>query len=108
MSSSSIAELKDIIVSTLDEHKAENITVIDLKNKSDIADFMIIATGRSNKHVASTAEFVIEQIKNRGNQCLVEGMENSDWVLIDSLDILVHIFNKEKRELYALEQLWQA
>ena len=108
MSSSSITELKDIIVSTLDEHKAENITVIDLKNKSDIADFMIIATGRSNKHVASTAEFVIEQIKNRGNQCLVEGMENSDWVLIDSLDILVHIFNKEKRELYALEQLWQA
>ncbi len=108
MSSSSIIELKDIIVSTLDEHKAENITVIDLKNKSDIADFMIIATGRSNKHVASTADYVIEQIKNRGNQCLVEGMENSDWVLIDSLDILVHIFNKEKRELYALEQLWQA
>ena len=107
MSSSSLVELKDIIVSTLDTHKAENITVIDLKNKSDIADFMIIATGRSNKHVASSAEFVIEQIKNRGNKCLVEGMDNSDWVLIDALDILVHIFNKEKRELYALEQLWQ-
>ena len=107
MSSSSVVELKDIIVSTLDTHKAENITVIDLKNKSDIADFMIIATGRSNKHVASSAEFVIEQIKNKGNKFLVEGMDNSDWVLIDALDILVHIFNKEKRELYALEQLWQ-
>ena len=59
MSSSSVVELKDIIVSTLDTHKAENITVIDLKNKSDIADFMIISTGRSNKHVASSAEFVI-------------------------------------------------
>ncbi len=78
MSSSSVVELKDIIVSTLDTHKAENITVIDLKNKSDIADFMIIATGRSNKHVASSAEFVIEQIKNKGNKCLVEGMDNSD------------------------------
>jgi ribosome-associated protein len=107
-SPSLIAELKDVIVATLDQHKAENIIVIDLKNKSDIADYMIIATGRSNKHVASTAEFVIEQIKDLGNQCLVEGMNNSDWVLIDSLDILVHIFNKEKRELYALESLWQA
>ena len=101
-------ELKDIIVATLDKYKAENITVIDLKRKSDIADFMIIATGRSNKHVSSTAEFVIAEIKNRGNKCIIEGMKNSDWVLIDTMDILVHIFSKESREHYALEQLWQA
>lgn len=99
--------LKDLIVACLEEHKAENITVIDLHNKSDIADFMIIATGRSNKHVSSTAEYVIELIKNNGKRCSVEGMDTSDWVLVDSMDILVHIFNKEKRELYALEKLWQ-
>ncbi len=104
---SPIAELRDIIVETLEQHKAENITVIDLKNKSDIADFMIIATGRSSKHVASTADFVMEQIKARGGQYLVEGMNNSDWVLIDTLDIIVHLFSKEKRDHYALEQLWQ-
>ena len=101
-------EVKDVIVTTLDEYKAENITVIDLKGKSAIADFMIIATGRSSKHVVSTAEFVIAEIKNLGSQCSVEGMKNSDWVLIDTLDILVHVFNKEQREHYALEQLWQA
>jgi len=104
---SPIVELRDVIVETLEQHKAENVTVIDLKNKSDIADFMIIATGRSSKHVASTADFVMEQIKIRGGQYLVEGMSNSDWVLIDTLDIIVHIFSKEKRDLYALEQLWQ-
>ena len=104
----SSAELKETIVATLDKYKAENITVIDLKGKSAIADFMIIATGRSSKHVISTAEFVIAEIKNLGSQCSVEGMKSSDWVLIDTLDILVHIFNKEQREHYALEQLWQA
>lgn len=105
--STSVVELKDIIIATLDKYKAEDIAVIDLKNKSDIADFMIIATGRSSKHVVSTAEFVIAEIKNAGMPCLVEGMKNSDWVLIDALDILVHIFNKEKREHYSLEKLWQ-
>ncbi len=101
-------ELKDLIITALENHKAENVIVIDLKNKSDIADFMIIATGRSNKHSASTAELIIKQIKDNGRRCSVEGMETGDWVLIDTMDILVHIFNKEKRELFALEKLWQA
>jgi len=105
---SSIIELRDIIINTLEEHKAENIAIIDLNGKSDIADFMIIATGRSSKHVASTADFVMEKIKARGGQYLVEGMSNSDWVLIDTLDIIVHLFSKEKRDHYALEQLWQS
>jgi ribosome-associated protein len=101
-------QLKDLIVTTLDKHKAEDIVVIDLKNKSDIADFMVIATGRSNKHTASTAELVIKEIKDNGRRCSVEGIEAGDWVLVDTMDILVHLFNKEKRELYALEKLWQA
>ncbi len=101
-------ELKDLIIATLEKHKAENIIVIDLNNKSDIADFMIIATGRSNKHSASTAEFVISEIKDHGRRCSVEGIETGDWVLVDTMDILVHIFNKEKREIFALEKLWQA
>ena len=106
--SHSIIEFKDMLVTELDQHKAENITVIDLKNKSNIADFMIIATGRSNKHVAATAEIIIDKIKDSGRKCFVEGLGNSDWVLVDALDILVHIFNKEKREHYALEEMWQA
>ncbi len=104
---SSVVELKDLIVTTLESSKAENITVIDLKSKSDIADFMIIATGRSNKHVASVAELVMDQIKEVGCKYFVEGMSSSDWVLIDTLDVIVHVFSKEKRDLYSLEQLWQ-
>lgn len=104
---SSVVELKDLIVSTLENNKAENIAVIDLKSKSDIADFMIIATGRSNKHVASVAELVMDQIKAVGCKYFVEGMSNPDWVLIDTLDVIVHIFSKEKRDLYSLEQIWQ-
>ncbi len=103
-----IKELKDGIINVLNKHKAEDITVIDLKGKSDVAEIMIIATGRSNKHVSSTAEFVIEEIKNSGNNCFTEGLKNSDWVLIDAMDILVNIFNRESREHYALEQLWQS
>lgn len=101
-----LAEIKDLIVETLDMHKAEDIVVIDLKDKSDIAEYMIIATGRSNKHVASTADHVIAEIKKLNKSYFIEGMQNADWVLIDTLDILVHIFNKEKRELYSLEKLW--
>ena len=105
----SVEEFKDLIVETLDQHKAENIIVIDLKKKSNIADFMIIATGRSNKHVAATAELIIAALKaHGGKKCLIEGLGTADWVLIDTMDILVHIFNKEKREHYALEEMWQA
>lgn len=99
-------KLKNLIVKCLDKHKAENITVINLENKSDITDFMIIATGRSTKHISSTAELVIENIKDEGFFCLSEGLNKSDWVLIDAFSVIVHIFNQEKRELYSLEKLW--
>lgn len=107
MKENSIDKLKDLIVNALDGNKAEDIIVIDLKNKTDIAEYMIIATGRSTRHVASTAEHIIAELKQLDQQYIVEGMSNSDWVLIDTLDIIVHIFSKEKRELYALEKLWQ-
>jgi ribosome-associated protein len=100
--------LKEIIVATLDKHKAEDIVIIDLKNKSDIADFMLITTARSSKHASSLAELVIKELKDNGMACSVEGIETGDWVLIDTMDILLHIFNKEKRELFALEKLWQS
>ncbi len=102
-----IVELRDIITKTLEEHKAEDIVVIDLNGKTDIAEFMIVATGRSSRHVASTADHVMEKIKLLELPYSIEGMSNPEWVLIDILDIMVHIFSREKRELYALEELWQ-
>jgi ribosome-associated protein len=108
MENKSVVELKDLIIETLDKNKAEDITVIDLKGKSSIADFMIIATGRSNRHVASTAEYVMAEIKKLDKHYSVEGMQNASWVLVDTMDVIVHIFSKESRELYALEKLWQA
>lgn len=104
---SEVINLKDLIIETLDKNKAEDIAIIDLKDKSNIADFMIIATGRSNKHVSSVAQILVQKIKETNRKYAVEGLDYGDWVLIDTMDILVHLFNKEKRELYALEKLWQ-
>ncbi len=100
-------ELRELIIETLDKNKAEDVTIIDLINKSNIADYMIIATGRSNKHASSVAQILLQKIKETGRKYSVEGLDYGDWVLIDTMDILVHIFNKEKRELYSLEKLWQ-
>ncbi len=102
-----LKKFKDLIVVTLEDNKAEDIIVIDLKGKTDIADYMIIATGRSSKHVSSTADHIMEKAKALNLNYHVEGMPNSEWVLIDLMDIIIHLFSKEKRELFALEQLWQ-
>ena len=98
--------LKDLIVKTLDKFKVEKVTVLNLANKTDIADYMIIATGRSTKHISSTADLVITAIKDNGFPCLSEGLNNSDWVLVDAFSVIVHIFNEEKRNIYDLEKLW--
>lgn len=103
-----LKEFKDLMVATLEDNKAEDIIVVDLKNKTDIADYMIIATGRSSKHVSSTADNIIEKVKELDLNYHIEGMPNSEWVLIDLMDIIIHLFSKEKRQLYALEQLWQS
>ena len=102
-----ISNLKKIILNTLDANKALDIVSIDLANKSSIADYMIIASGTSSRHIQSLSEQVLEKFKNSGIQnCKIEGKESSDWKLIDGIDVIVHIFNPEKRNFYELEKMW--
>ena len=102
-----IINLKKIIISTLDSNKAQDITEIDLSGKSSMADFMIIASGTSSRHIQSLSEQVLEQFKNSGIlNSKIEGAESADWKLIDGIDLIVHIFNPEKRKFYELEKMW--
>jgi len=102
-----ISNLKNIIVSTLDSNKALDIVSIDLKNKSSIADHMIIASGTSSRHIQALSEQVLEKFKNNGiANCKIEGKDSSDWKLIDGIDVIVHIFNPEKRKFYEIEKIW--
>tara|TARA_B110001454_G_C12539711_1_gene358860 strand:- start:275 stop:625 length:351 start_codon:yes stop_codon:yes gene_type:complete len=102
-----ISNLKTIILNTLDSNKALDIVIIDLSNKSSMADYMIIASGTSSRHIQALSEQVLEKIKKTGIQnCKIEGKESNDWKLIDGIDIIVHIFNPEKRKFYELEKMW--
>ena len=102
-----IFDLKTIILNTLDTNKALDIISIDLANKSSIADYMIIASGTSSRHIQALSEQGLEKIKNSGIQnCKIEGKESNDWKLIDGIDLIVHIFNPEKRKFYELEKMW--
>ena len=102
-----ISNLKALILKTLDANKALDIVSIDLKNKSSIADYMIIASGTSSRHIQALSEQVVDKIKLSGiKNCKVEGTESSDWKLIDGIDIIIHIFNPEKRKFYELEKMW--
>ncbi len=95
------------VVHWLDEAKAEEIVTVDLKGKSSIGDFMVIASGRSDRHVGAIAEQVRKKLKDAGCPTVrVEGLETCDWVLIDSGDIIVHVFRPEVREFYNLEKMW--
>jgi len=95
------------ILSRLEDMKAEETVTIDLHGKSAYSDYMVITTGRSNRHVGSIAENVAKGLKEAGNTKLhVEGLPNCDWVLIDSGDVIVHVFRPEVREFYNLERLW--
>jgi len=96
-----------IIEKQLAADKAEDIVVVDLEGKSSIADFMVIATGRSSRHVAATAEHLIEQLKGSGIVPVPnEGLRQGDWVLIDAGDVIVHLFRPEVRAFYNLEKMW--
>ncbi|MCB1393724.1 MULTISPECIES: ribosome silencing factor [unclassified Nitrobacter] len=96
-----------LILSRLEDMKAEEIVTIDLRGKSAFSDYMVIATGRSNRHVGAVAENVAKGLKDTGVKKIhIEGMPNCDWVLIDSGDVIVHIFRPEVREFYNLERLW--
>ncbi len=99
--------LKNVIIETLDSNKALDIISIDLKNKSSMADYMIIASGTSSRHIQALSEQVLEKFKNNGiTNCKIEGKDSSDWKLIDGIDLIVHIFNPEKRKFYELEKIW--
>ena len=102
-----IVNLKKVILNTLDSNKALDIVSIDLTGKSSMADYMIIASGTSSRHIQSLSEQVLEQVKNNGiSNCKIEGKESSDWKLVDGIDLIVHIFNPEKRKFYELEKMW--
>jgi ribosome-associated protein len=102
-----ISDIKKKIEVILDNNKAKNIVSIDLKKKSYIADYMIIASGTSSRHLQSLSENLISELKKKGiSNCRMEGKESSDWKLVDAIDVIVHIFNPEKREFYDLEKMW--
>lgn len=96
----------DIITKALDDMKAEDISIIDLEGKTSIAGYMVVASGTSNRHVASIAQKIEEALKAAGYRCSVEGETKADWVLIDAFDVIVHIFRPEVREFYNLEKMW--
>ena len=100
-------DLKSIILETLDSNKALDIISIDLKNKSSMADYMIIASGTSSRHIQALSEQVLEKLKSNGvKNSKIEGKESLDWKLVDGIDLIVHIFNPDKRKFYELEKIW--
>ena len=102
-----VTEIKNIIEQILDDNKAKNITTINLKNKSYIADYMVIASGTSSRHLQALSEILVAELKKIGmNNCKIEGKDSKDWKLVDTQDIIVHIFHPEKREFYDLENMW--
>ena len=102
-----VIEIKNNIEKILDNNKAQNIISINLKNKSYIADFMIVASGTSSRHLQSLSEILVSELKKLGlDNCRIEGKDSNDWKLVDAYDVIVHIFHPEKREFYDLEKMW--
>ena len=102
-----IVQLKEEIENILNDNKAMEIKSINLKDKTSIADFMIIASGNSSRHIQALSEILLEKLKKNGIvNCRLEGRDSNDWKLIDAVDIIIHIFHPEKRKLYDLERMW--
>ena len=102
-----IIDMKKSIEKILDNNKAKNIISINLKNKSFIADYMIIASGTSSRHLQALSEILVVELKKIGlEECRIEGRESNDWKLVDANHIIIHIFHPEKREFYDLEKMW--
>ena len=103
----SSAGLLELVTSSLEDDKAGDIVSIDIRNKTILADYLVIATGRSQRHVGAVAERLIERLKeHKWRPVGVEGMPRCDWVLIDAGDVIAHIFRQEVREFYNLEKMW--
>lgn len=106
--SSEASRALETVLASLDDSKAENIIPIDIQGRSSLGDHMVVASGRSHRHVAAVADHLIKAIKEAGlGTPRVEGLSNADWVLIDSGDIIIHLFRPEVREFYNLEKMWQ-
>ena len=102
-----VKKIRKVIEDTLNKNKANNIITIDLKKKSYIADYMIIASGTSSRHLQSLSENLLVELKKSGlDYCKIEGRESNDWKLVDAIDIIVHLFHPEKRSFYDLEKMW--
>ena len=107
MQTKEIDQLKMEIINLLKDNKAKEITSIELKNKTSIADYMIVASGNSSRHIQALSEILINDLKKKGiNDCHLEGHDSNDWKLIDAIDIIIHIFHPEKRKFYNLERMW--
>lgn len=101
-------ELKQFVLTQLDDSKASNVTELDVRNLTDLADYMVIATGTSGRHVRAMAQHLVTKLKEHDIQPIgVEGEDVGDWVLVDLSDIVVHLMQAEARDFYALEKLWQ-
>ena len=102
-----ISDLKSVVINTLDLNKAQDIVTIDVKDKRSMADYMIIASGTSSRHIQSLSEQVLEKLKDNGiKNSKIEGKESNEWKLVDGIDLIVHIFHPEKRKFYELEKIW--
>jgi ribosome-associated protein len=99
--------LLERVIASLEDDKAEDIVQIDLRGKSSVADWMVVASGRSSRQVAAISEKLVERLKQEhGMSCKVEGKDAGDWVLIDAGDVIVHVFRPEVRDFYQLEKMW--
>ena len=95
------------IIESLEDDKAEDIVPIDLRGRSSMADYMVICSGRSSRQVGAIAEKLMDRLKQDfGRSCKIEGKDQGDWVLIDTNDVIVHVFRPEVREFYQLEKMW--
>jgi ribosome-associated protein len=102
-----IAALENLILAKLDDDKAQDVVFIDLKGKSAMADGLVVASGRSHRHVGAMADHLLRSLKEAGyGRCRVEGLPSCDWVLIDTGDVIVHLFRPEVRSFYNIEKIW--
>jgi ribosome-associated protein len=98
-----------VVLTSLEDDKAEDILAIDIRGKSSLADMLIIASGRSARHVAALADHVLRQLRDAGvKDVRVEGLPHADWVLVDAGDVVIHIFRPEVRAFYNIERIWTA
>ena len=102
-------QMIDVVLACLDDAKAEQTVSVDIAGKSSLADYMVVTSGRSNRHVSAVADQLLQAFRDAGfAKPRVEGLPHADWVLVDGGDVIVHIFRPEVREFYNIEKMWQA